>query len=112
MTRYREEANYHIGKVWGYSPEGRPLYGFSIMYHFKVDRWGVIWWLNDLELVTWHARGANYRGVALCTDLGEGQEPTKEQVTSMVLLSDWLSYERPDLPNLHRPGWYGHGELK
>jgi hypothetical protein len=112
MSRYRGEASYHINKVWGYDSSGRPLYGYSIMYHYKVDRWGQIWWLNDLELITWHARGANGRGVALCTDLGEGQEPTAAQVASMRALSDWLSYERPDVPNLQRADWFGHGELK
>ena len=112
VSRYRGEAAYHIGKVWGYDKAGRPLYGFSIMYHYKVDRWGRIWWLNDLEMVTWQARGANRRGLGLCTDLGEGQEPTPEQVASMRALSDWLSYQRPDLPNLTRPNFYGHTELK
>src|SRR4051812_24896410 len=53
LSRYRDEAHYHIGKVWGYDSAGRPLYGFGIMYHYKVDRWGGIWLLNDPDLVTW-----------------------------------------------------------
>jgi N-acetylmuramoyl-L-alanine amidase len=112
VERYIAQARYHIGKVWGYDERRQPLYGFTLMYHYRVSRDGRIWWVNNPELMTWQARGANHRGLGLCADLGEGQEPTPEQVASMRALSDWLSYERPDIPNLLRPNWYGHCELR
>src|SRR3989449_2914997 len=76
VERYRSQARYNIGKVWGYDESRRPLYGFTLMYHYRVSRDGRIWWVNNPELITWQARGANHRGLGLCTDLGEGQETT------------------------------------
>jgi hypothetical protein len=112
VERYRKQAEYHIGKVWGYDKKGRPLYGFGLMYHVRVSRKGEVFLANDFTLVTWQARGANHRGLGVCADLGPGQEPTKEQVEGMRRVSDWLSYERPDIPHLTRPNWFGHGELR
>ena len=72
VERYIAQARYHIGKVWGYDERRQPLYGFTLMYHYRVSRDGRIWWVNNPELITWQARGANHRGLGLGTDLGEG----------------------------------------
>jgi hypothetical protein len=110
VARYKAQARYHIDKVWGRDRRGRPVHGFGLMYHFRVSRDGRIWQTQPLEIVTWHARGANTRALAICGDLGEHQAPSEAQLRSMVALSDWLTYDRADI-NIGRAGWWGHGEL-
>ena len=84
--------------------------GFGLMYHYRVSADGRIWRTQPEELVTWHARAANYNGLAICCDLGPGQTPPQAQVAALKALLDWLCFHRPEIP-ASRPDVWGHGEL-
>jgi hypothetical protein len=109
VERYIAQAKYHISKNWN-EGSGPPVYGFGLMYHYRVSADGRVWRTQPDELVTWHARAANYRGLAVCCDLGAGQVPTKAQLGGLSDLLDLLCYHRPDFPAGRRDVW-GHGEL-
>ena len=110
VTRYIEQARYHIGKNWN-EGGGRPVYGFGLMYHYRISADGRIWQTQPEELVTWHAHGANLSGVAICCDLGPSQKPTEAQIEGLKSLLDHLCYRRPDIPAGRTDVW-GHGELR
>lgn len=110
IARYIEQARYHIDKNWN-EGNGPSVYGFSLMYHYRVSADGRVWRTQPEELVTWHARDANQSGLAICCDLGEGQKPTIEQMAGLEALLNRLSYHRPDIPAGRHDVW-GHGELK
>lgn len=110
VARYIEQARYHIGKNWNESG-GPPVYGFGLMYHYRVSVDGRTWRTQPEELVTWHAHAANLNGLAICCDLGPGQKPTEPQLMGLKSLLDHLCYHRPDIP-AGRPDVWGHGELK
>jgi N-acetylmuramoyl-L-alanine amidase len=109
IARYISQAKYHMGKNWN---EGRgPIVrGFGLMYHYRVSADGRLWRTQPDNLVTWHARNANYAGLAVCCDLGPGQQPTQAQLVGLNALLHHLCYERPDFP-ASRPDVWGHGEL-
>ena len=60
--------------------------------------------------MTWHARNANYSGLAVCCDLGPDQKPASSQLCGLLTLLHHLCYERPDFPASRGDVW-GHGEL-
>jgi hypothetical protein len=109
QERYASQARYHMEKNWN-GDEGPPVLGFGLMYHYRVSADGRIWRTQPEELVTWHARQANYGGLAVCCDLGPGQEPTHAQLRGLTDLLDWLCTRRPDIPACRKDVW-GHGEL-
>jgi hypothetical protein len=109
LARYIDQARYHINRNWNDSG-GPPISGFGLMYHYRISSDGRIWRTQPEELVTWHARNANFSGLAVCCDLGEGQTPTTAQLKSLRDLLDWLCYHRPDIPAGRGDVW-GHGEL-
>ncbi len=109
VARYVAQANYHIAKNWN-DGVGPVVHGFGLMYHYRVSSDGRIWRTQPEELVTWHARAVNYRGLAICCDLGSGQLPTAAQIGGLSDLLDYLCYNRPDIPANRRDVW-GHGEL-
>lgn len=111
FERYVSQANFHINKVWGRDERGRPIYGFGLMYHYKISGDGRIWATQPEELITWHVTEANPDTLGICLDCGEYQQPTKAQLDSLVALLDWLCYERPDMPVGYENVW-GHGELR
>lgn len=109
LSRYIEQARYHINKNW--NENGGPIVrGFGLMYHYRVSADGCIWQTQPEELVTWHARAANYSGLAICCDLGPGQFPLCEQLNGLKALLDQLCHHRPDIPAGKADVW-GHGEL-
>lgn len=108
--RYAAQARYHIAKDWNEGSQP-PVHGFGLMYHYRVSSDGRIWRTQPEQLVTWHARDANYAGLAVCCDLGPGQEPTEAQLAGLKSLLDWLCTMRPDIPAA-RPNVWGHGELR
>jgi hypothetical protein len=110
LTRYIEQARFHIGKNWN-DGRGTPVFGFGLMYHYRVSADGRVWRAQPEELVTWHARDANQNGLAICCDLGPGQKPTIEQMAGLESLLNWLCYHRPDIPAGRADVW-GHGELR
>ena len=109
VARYRAQALYHMAKDWN-EGSGVPILGFGLMYHYRVSADGRVWRTQPEELVTWHARDANYNGLAVCCDLGPGQVPAEAQLEGLKGLLDWLCYHRPDIPAGRRDVW-GHGEL-
>jgi hypothetical protein len=109
VARYKAQAQYHIDKNWNEGP-GPVVHGFGLMYHYRVSTDGRIWRTQPVVLVTWHARDANYRGLAVCCDLGSGQMPSEVQSEGLAALLDWLCYHRPDIPAGRADVW-GHGEL-
>lgn len=109
VARYASQANYHISKNWN-DGAGPVVRGFGLMYHYRVSADGRVWQTQPEEAVLWHARAANYGGLALCCDLGPGQQPTPAQLSGLKTLLDHLCYRRPDFPAGRRNVW-GHGEL-
>lgn len=109
IERYKGQARYHIGKNWGSNGEYIP--GFGLMYHYRVNRRGEVFWTQPLEVITWHARAANYSGLAVACDLGGNQEPSEEQLQGLHNLLEWLCYHRPDFPATRKDVW-GHCEVK
>lgn len=64
----RADASYHVGgHGWR-----------NLSYHFAVDRDGTLYWSNDVEDLTWHARGFNSKGVGL-SFVGDESGPTLDQ---------------------------------
>lgn len=110
LRRYVEQARYHMRKNWNDGP-GPAVRGFGLMYHYRVSADGRVWRTQPEELVTWHARGANWNGLAVCCDLGPGQKPADAQLEGLEGLLLRLCYQRPDIP-AGRPDVWGHGELR
>jgi hypothetical protein len=110
VERYRAQARYHMARNWN-EDGGPPVYGFGLMYHYRVSADGRVWRTQPEALLTWHARAANYAGLAICCDLGPGQKPTEAQLAGLRSLLDWLCYRRPDIPAGRKDVW-GHCELK
>src|SRR5207249_7205528 len=109
MQRYIAQAKDHMARNW--NTEGGPIIrGFGLMYHYRVSADGRIWRTQPEELVTWHARAANYNGLAICCDLGPGQSPPRAELRGLKMLLDWLCYQRADIP-ARQPDVWGHGEL-
>lgn len=110
LRRYIEQALYHISKNWN-EGAGPVVHGFGLMYHYRVSADGRLWQTQPETLVTWHARAANYSGLAICCDLGPGQQPSQPQLDGLRALLDWLCHHRPDIP-AGTPDVWGHGELR
>lgn len=109
VQRYIVQAKYHMSRNW--NTQGGPIIrGFGLMYHYRISADGRIWRTQPEELVTWHARAANYNGLAICCDLGPGQMPPQAEVAALKALLDWLCFHRPEMP-ASRPDVWGHGEL-
>lgn len=108
--RYMNQARFHTRKNWNDGP-GPAVRGFGLMHHYRVSSDGRVWRTQPEELVTWHARGANWHGLAICCDLGPGQPPPDAQLAGLESLLLRLCYQRPDIPAGRRDVW-GHGELR
>jgi len=109
VQRYISQARFHIRKNWNDGP-GPAVRGFGLMYHYRVSADGRAWRTQPEELVTWHARTANWNGLAICCDLGPGQTSPDAQLEGFEGLLLKLCYHRPDIPAGRRDVW-GHGEL-
>ncbi len=106
VARYTDQANYHIAKDWDV-PNG--VRGFGLMYQFRVSGDGRIWQTQPIELITWSVTNANPFTVSTCLDCGQNQQPTQEQLTSLLWLLD--VYLPTVCPNAPKRATYGHGEL-
>jgi hypothetical protein len=106
VARYAAEAQYHINQDWGggYHAPG-------LAYHLKIDGAGRAYICQEVESVTWNANDANGIDYAICVDLGEGQQPTPEQLVTLQRALDVLDQDCPELPCSHATT-YGHGELQ
>ncbi len=110
LTRYIDQARYHIDKVWGVDPANQPIKGFGLMYAYKIAGDGQIYQVQDEGLITWSVRNANPITLSVCCDCGTGQVPTQAQLAALHSLLMWLCYHRPEIPAC-RKDVYGHGEL-
>jgi len=93
LARYVAQANYHIQKDWG-----NGLRGDGLMYHFKIDNAGGIFWTRDLEDVLYAVKDGNESHLSICLDCGEGQKPTREQAEALQKLLDELCFKHPEFP--------------
>lgn len=104
MERYKNEANYHIKKGWGH-----------LSYTFKITREGKIYQTVPLDECGAHAGNYAYfkNSFGICLDGSfDKQSPSGEQTEALKQLMHHLSYERPDVPNLLRKGFYVHNEVR
>lgn len=108
VRRYQEQGRYHINKVWGYD-DGQPIYGFSLMYHWKIAGNGELFYCQPMELRTWSIRNGNHRTINICLDCGANQAPTKAQLKTLKALLDVLCFECPEFPAGQKNVW-GHKE--
>lgn len=108
IARYRGEAQYHLDKDWN-PPHG--VHGGSLMYAVKIDAWGNKYLCNNFERVLWHARIANYDGLAVCVDLGPGQDPTPAQLAALHSVLMDACYKCPEFP-AGRANVWGHQEIR
>ena len=111
LARYVMQAGKHMRRNWNSSETGPRVRGFGLMWHYRVSADGRIWRTQPEELVTWHTRGANYNGLAICCDLGKYQQPAAAQLAGLRALLDWLCNERPDIPAGRSDVW-AHSELQ
>jgi hypothetical protein len=109
LARYISQANYHINNNWN-EDVGPTLRGFGLMYHYRVSADGRIWQTQPDDLILWHARHANFAGLAICCDLGSGQSPPPAQLDGLRALLNHLCCHRPDFP-ASRGDVFGHSEL-
>jgi hypothetical protein len=110
--RSYNQAMYHIGRNWQEKAGKAPVYGFGLMYHYKLSYSGGvarIWRTQPETLVTWHASSWNYEGVALCIDSGAGQAPESAILEELHRWLKWMCYRRPDIPAGQADVW-GHTE--
>jgi hypothetical protein len=110
VDRYVAEARDHIAKDWG---DG--WHAPTIAYLLKIDGQpdedlATVYVLNDVEEATWNANDANGIDVAVCVDLGQGQEPFRSQLGTLQRVLDVFDQDTPELPCSHSET-YGHGEL-
>lgn len=98
LARYVAQANYHIQKDWDERPGDQGVRGDGLMYHFKIDNAGGIFWTRDLEDVLWAVSDGNYNHLSICLDCGEGQKPTREQAEALQKLLDELCFKHPEFP--------------
>lgn len=110
VARYIRQARFHMSKDW--DPGPGITRGFGLMYHYRISPDGRIWRTQPELLNLWNSSNANSRVIAVCLDLGPGQQPTYEQLASLQRFNDWMCHERPDLPGIVQARVWGHGELR
>jgi hypothetical protein len=117
-TRYFGQAIYHINRNWQENPSRPPIYGFGLMYHYKLSytslapgepRVARIWRVQPETLVTWHASSWNRSGLAICIDSSASQAPEEEILAELHRWLMWQCYRRPEIP-AGRRDVYGHTE--
>lgn len=110
MRWYTAQAQYHISRDWDTAVAGIQK-GSGIMYHFKIDRQGILYFLRDLEEITWHARNANpiALGINLDGNMNTQLVTHKQTITLRNLLKE-LCTQHPEIPAA-QGDVYGHQEL-
>ncbi|MDP4228572.1 MAG: peptidoglycan recognition family protein, partial [Bacteroidota bacterium] len=106
LARYIQEANLHINRDWGGGARGD-----GIMYHYKIDNVGDVYWCRDHEDMLWNVGGAaNWDTLAVCFDAGDDQTITKEQAESFKELMEILCFHHDEFP-ASQGDVYGHREF-
>lgn len=114
FSRYRSQANIHIKTVY---KNGRIVKGNwgHISYHYIIDNVGEIFQcLNETE-IGYHAGvpSVNVSSIAIKLDGNfETQKPTDAQIRAYKELVNYLTTQRPDLPNLVKSSIRGHRDIK
>ena len=93
VARYVSEANYHINEDWG-----NGWHGDGLMYHFKIDNTGVIFYTRDIAEMLWAVSDQNPFYINICVDSGADQQPTREQAEALQALLDELCFNHPEFP--------------
>lgn len=93
IARYVSEANYHINEDWG-----NGWHGDGLMYHFKIDNTGVIFYTRDVAEMVWAVTDENPYYISICLDGGPGQQPTHEQAQALQDLLNELCFNHPEFP--------------
>lgn len=72
LASLKADALYHVnGHGWR-----------GLSYHYAVERDGTLYWCNDVDDLTWHARGFNGKGIGL-SFVGDDKGPTPEQARTL-----------------------------
>ena len=117
-ARYFGQAKDHINRNWQTDPRKPAVYGFGLMYHYKLSYTALapgeapvarIWRVQPETLVTWHASSWNYEGLAICIDSSAAQAPNEEILAELHKWLMWQCYRRPEIP-AGRADVYGHTE--
>ena len=107
---YKREANYHYNKDW--NGDGK-VDGSGLMYHYKIDRWGNIYFCRNLGEALWHCGNytKNLQSIAICLD-GHltNQKPTKAQLQSLKDFLVGLCTQHPEFP-AGFSSVFGHREI-
>ena len=106
VGRLTSEAYYHIEKDWGGGSRGD-----GIMYAIDITRDGTVYWMRDLEDVTWHCGNPNYTSLAVKCDGGADQAPTDQQRASCDAVIRVLVGHMAEIP-ASSPDVWGHWEMQ
>jgi len=104
LTRLQNEARGHIAKQYGH-----------ISYHYSIDNVGEVFQCLPETEVAYHCGNLviNKKSLAIKLDGNlQFQQPTKQQLTSLIQLIKWLTTERPDLPIILKKSIKMHKEIK
>ena len=92
LARYKAQAQYHVSKGWKH-----------ISYHFSIDNVGEVFQMNPINEVGWHAGNywVNRSSIGIKFDGNmEQQDLTEAQIKAYKDLINYLTTQRPDLPNI------------
>jgi len=104
MSRYIQQANYHITKGWGH-----------LSYTFKISRGGQVFQCFPLEEIGAHAGNGHFfrNSLGICLDGSfDKQEPSPAQLKALTDLMTFLATKCPDMPLLVRSSFYSHREVR
>lgn len=110
LALYKREANGHYHKDW--DGDGKAD-GSGLMYHYKIDRKGNIYFCRNLDEALWHCGNytKNLQSIAICLD-GHltNQLPTKAQLLSLKEFLTGLCTQHPEFP-ADFDDVFGHREI-
>jgi len=110
LALYKREADHHYHKDW--DGDGKAD-GSGLMYHYKIDRKGNIYFCRNLDEALWHCGNytKNLQSLAICLD-GHltNQLPTKAQLLSLKEFLTGLCTQHPEFP-ADFDDVFGHREI-
>ncbi len=110
LALYKREAEGHYNKDW--DGEGKAD-GSGLMYHYKIDRKGNIYFCRNLDEALWHCGNytKNLQSIAICLD-GHltNQRPTKAQLSCLKEFLIGLCTQHPEFP-ADFDDVFGHREI-
>jgi len=110
LVRYKSEAKFHYNKDW--NGDGKAD-GSGIMYHYKIDYDGNLYFCRNLGEALWHCGNyqKNLESIAICLD-GHltNQKPSKAQLVTLAEFLRGLSTQHPEFPASFKD-IFGHREI-